>query len=349
LSVNKKERLKKHKPFRFMSYEKIISDLKKKIYHPIYFLHGDEPYYIDLITDYISEHVLSESEKSFNQTVIYGKETSAEEVDNAARRYPMMANHQVIILKEAQHLKNIDKLVYYAEKPLKSTILVINFKHKKPDKRKKFFKTLGKNAVIFESKKLYDNQVPAWIEKYLTDKNYNITTKASVLLTEFLGTELSKIKNELDKLMLVLPEGSKIDDAAIEKNIGISKDYNNFELQNALRDKDTVKAFRIAKHFASNPKNNPMILTINSLYYYFSKILTFHYLKDKSKNNAAAELKIHPFFVKDYQAAARKYPIAKAVRIISHLREYDMKAKGLGNVSTTHADLLKELLFKILY
>lgn len=332
-----------------MKSHKILSDIKNKIYRPIYFLYGDEPYYIDLITDYIAENVLDESEKSFNQTVIYGKETTAEEVDNAARRYPMMANHQVIILKEAQHLKNIEKLVYYAEKPLKSTILVINYKHKKPDKRKKFFKVLGKNALVFESKKLYDNQVPDWIENYLADKNYSITKKASILLTEFLGTELRKIKNELDKLMLVLPEGGKIDDTAVETNIGISKDYNNFELQNALRDRNAEKAFRIAKHFASNPKDNPMVLTITSLYYFFSKILTYHYLKDKSKNNAAAELKVHPYFVNNYQTAARSYSIPKAVRIISYLRKYDMKAKGLGNVSTSHADLLRELIYIILH
>lgn len=331
-----------------MSYKKIISDLEKKIYHPIYFLFGDEPYYIDLITKYISEHVLDESEKAFNQTVIYGKDITVEDVDNAARRYPMMANHQVLIVKEAQHLKNIEKLVYYAEKPLKSTILVINYKYKKPDARKKFFKILKQNSVYFESKKLYDNQVPDWISNYLKEKDYQITTKASMLLTEFLGTELSKIKNELDKLMLVMPAGSKISDADIEKNIGISKDYNNFELQNALRDRDSLKAFRIAKHFAANPKDNPLILTITSLYHFFAKILTYHYLKDKSKNNAAAELKVHPFFVKDYQKAAQTYPVSKAVKIISYLREYDMRSKGWGNVSTSHADLLRELLYKIL-
>lgn len=332
-----------------MDYKKIISELKKKIYRPIYFLHGDEPYYIDEISNYIAENVLSESEKAFNQTVMYGKDTTAEAIDNAARRYPMMANHQVLIVKEAQHLRNINKLIFYAEKPLESTILVLNFKHKKPDKRKKFFKVLKKNAVIFESKKLYDNQVPAWINQYLKTHNFKIAPKASQLLTEFLGTELGKIKNELDKMILVLPENTEITAKHIEENIGISKDYNNFELQDAIRNKNRKKANRIINHFAANPNNNPLVVTITSLYFFFAKILSYHYLADKSKNNVAAELKVHPFFVKDYQKAAGNYSIAKTVRIISYLREYDMKSKGWQNVSTSHADLLRELLFKILY
>ena len=332
-----------------MTYQKILSELKNKIYRPIYFLHGDEPYYIDQISDYISDNVLSESEKSFNQTVMYGKDVTAEDVDNAARRYPMMANHQVLIVKEAQHMKNIDKLVYYAQQPLESTILVINFKYKKPDKRKKLFTVLKKKAIIFESKKLYDNQVPDWINNYLSSKKYKINPRASQLLTEFLGTELSKIKNELDKLCLILPKGTEITDSHIEKNIGISKDYNNFELQVALRNKNIKKTYRIVNHFAANPRDNPLVVTISSLYYFFSNIITYHYLKDKSRNNAAAELKVHPFFVKDYQNAANKYSIGKVVNIISYLRECDMKSKGWENVSTSHADLLRELVYKILH
>ncbi len=331
-----------------MPHKKIISELKQKIYHPVYFLFGDEPYYIDLITNYIATNVLDETEKDFNQTIVYGKDTTAEEIDSAAKRYPMMSKNQVVIVKEAQNLKNIENLVYYVEKPLKSTILVINYKYKKPDARKKFFKILKKNAVYFESKKLYENQIPNWITNYLKEKNYEITAKAGILLTEFLGTELSKIKNELDKLILIQPQGKKITDADIDKNIGISKDYNNFELQNALRDKDQLKAYRIAKHFSANPKNNPFILTITSLYQFFTKILIYHSLKDKSKNNVAAELKVHPFFVKDYQKAAQAYPINKTVKIISYLRDYDMRSKGFENASTSNYDLLRELLFKIL-
>ncbi len=331
-----------------MTYKSIISDLKKKQYQPIYFLYGDEPYYIDLITNYIANNVLDESEKAFNQTIVYGKDTSVDDIDSSAKRYPMMAENQVLIIKEAQDLKNIDRLKFYVEKPLKSTILVFNYKYKKPDLRKNFFKILKKNAVFFESKKLYENQVPDWISNYLKENDYAITKKTAILLTDFLGTELSKIKNELDKLMLIIPQGSTITENDVEKNIGISKDFNNFELQNALREKNHLKAYRIAKHFASNPKDNPLILTITSLYSFFSKILLYHALKDKSKNNVASELKVHPFFVKDYQAAARNYSIMKTINIISYLRDYDMRSKGFGNNGTSHADLLRELLFKIL-
>ncbi|NPA68672.1 MAG: DNA polymerase III subunit delta [Chlorobi bacterium] len=332
-----------------MTYSEIIKELKNKIYKPIYFLFGEEPYFIDKITDYIADNVLNESEKAFNQTVIYGKDTQTEDIINSAKRFPMMANHQVIIVKEAQNLKNIDNLVYYAEQPLKSTILVINYKYKKLDKRTKLYKTLSKNAVLFESKKLYENQIPAWINTYLKDKKYTADPVAVQLLTEFLGTDLGKISNELEKLIISLPEGTKITPEHIEKNIGISKDFNNFELQNALINRDILKANRIIMHFARNPKDNPMILTIISLFSFFSKVLNYHFLKDKNKNNVAAILKINPYFVKDYVKAAKTFNIKKTVAIISYLREYDMKAKGYDNVSATQEDLLKELIFKILH
>jgi len=332
-----------------MKFEEIIKELKNKIYKPIYFLYGEESYFIDQISDYISEHVLNEEEKAFNQTILYGKDSKIEDVINAAKRFPMMANHQVIIVKEAQNLKQIEKLEYYAEQPLNSTILVINYKQKNFDKRKKVYKVLKKNAVIFESKKLYENQVGTWINSYLKNKNYSVSPVSSKLLTDFLGTDLSKISNELDKLMISLPEGTSITPDHIEKNIGISKDFNVFELQNALGNKDVLKSNRIINHFAANPKDNPMVMVIISLFGYFSKILSLHYLKDKSDNNVASVLGVHPYFVKDYKRAAGKYNVRKIVAVISYLREYDMKSKGYNNVSTTNGDLLKELIFKILH
>lgn len=332
-----------------MKFEEILKDLKNKIYKPIYFLSGEEPYYIDLITDYIAKNVLTEAERSFNQTVLFGKDSKIEDIINAAKRFPMMANHQVIIVKEAQEIKNIDNLSYYIEQPLASTLLVINYKYKTLDKRKKLYKLLAKESVLFESKKLYENQIPAWINSYLKQRKYSITPVSSQLLTDFLGTDLSKISNELDKLMISLPQNSTVTPEDIERNIGISKDYNNYELQNAIKNRDVLKANRIILHFARNPKENPFVLTIISLYSYFSKLLSYHFLEDKSKNNVASVLKINPYFVQDYVAAAGKYNAKKVVSVISLLREYDMKSKGYNNVSTSHEDLLRELIFKIVH
>ncbi len=332
-----------------MTYDKIMAELKKKIYRPIYFLSGEEPYYIDLIADYIAENVLSESEKAFNQITLYGKDTAIEEVDNAARRFPMMASHQVIIVKEAQDLKKIEHLVFYAQKPLQSTLLVLCYKYKKLAKNKKVYKAFDKNGAVFESKKLYDNKIPDWINTYLKQKKYSIDIIASRLLTDFLGNSLSKISNELEKLIISLPENTKITPQHIEENIGISKDFNNFELQNALRTKNILKANQIINYFAQNPRDNPLVLTISSLYYFYVKILSYHFVPNKDSRNVASVLKINPYFVKDYEIAAKKYNKRKTVQIISLLREYDMKSKGVGNAMTSHGDLLKELIFKILH
>jgi len=333
-----------------ISLEQLMKDLQNKIYHPIYFLCGDEPYYIDKITEYIMQNVLSESEKAFNQTVIYGKDADASAVTNLSRRYPMMANYQLVVVKEAQELKNIDDLVYYIENPLKSTLLVINYKYKSLDKRKKIYKSFLENAVIYESKKLYENKIPDWISKNLAKRNYKIEAKAAFLLTEFLGSDLSRISNELDKLVIVLADNTKIITSLdIEKNIGISKEYNNFELQNAIAVKDVLKANRIINYFSDNQKNNNIVQTLSILYLFFSKILIYHSLSDKSGNNIAASLKIPPFFVKEYESAARNYTASKVMQVISQLREYDAKSKGFGNVSAGPGELLKELIFKILH
>jgi DNA polymerase-3 subunit delta len=331
-------------------FEEVISDLKKRIFKPVYFLAGDEPYYIDLITDFIGEKVLSEEEKAFNQVVIYGEETTINSIIETSRRYPMMASHQVIIVKEAQSLKKIEDLVIYLDKPLLSTILVINYKYKVIDKRTKLYKALETQGVYFESMRLRDYQVPPWIERYLMVKGIKINPDASAMLTEFLGSDLHKIVNELDKLLITLPAGKPVITASlIEKNIGISKDYNNFELQKAVGEKNILRANMIVRYFTENPNDNPINLTIASLFSLFTKILTYHYLTDRSKNNIAAVLKIHPYFVKDYEISAMKYNVSKTIQIISLLRTYDMKTKGFGDVSTEPGDLLKELMYKILH
>ena len=333
-----------------VTYEEIISDLKNRIFKPVYFLAGEEPYYIDLITEYIQEKVLPEAEKAFNQIILYGDDTNIASITDTARRFPMMASHQVLIIKEAQSLKKLDELAFYLEKPLLSTILVFSYKYKTIDKRTKLYKLLESHGVYFESPRIRDYLIPAWIERYLMLKGIKTDPSASAMLTEYLGTDLHKIVNELDKLIITLPAGKPtITTALIEKNIGISKDYNIFELQKAIGEKNILKANMIVHYFANNPKDNPITLSIGSLFGYFSKLLTFHYLTDKSKNNVAAVLKINPFFVKDYENSASKYNVAKTVQIISLLRTYDMKSKGYCDPGTDPGDLLKELAFKILH
>jgi DNA polymerase III subunit delta len=332
------------------AFEEIMSDLKKRIFKPVYFLAGDEPYYIDLITDYIEDKVLPDGEKAFNQVIMYGEDTSVNSIIETSRRFPMMASHQVVIVKEAQALKKIEDLMFYLDKPLLSTILVLNYKYKVIDKRTRLYKVLDTQGVYFESMRLRDYQVPPWIERYLMTKGIKIDPDASAMLTEFLGTDLHKIVNELDKLLITLPAGKPvINSSLIEKNIGISKDYNNFELQKALGEKNVYRANMIVRYFANNPKDNPVNLTIASLFSFFTKILTYHYLTDKSKNNVASVLKINPFFVKDYETSAMKYNASATIHIIGLLRTYDMKTKGFGDVSTEPGDLLKELVYKILH
>ena len=333
-----------------MTYNQIIKDLENKNFKPIYFLHGEEPYYIDKITNYIVNNVLSESEKSFNQTIFYGRDTNVPTIINAAKRFPMMSSNQVIVVKEAQYLNKLEDLIYYVEKPLKSTLLVIAYKHKKVDKRRKLFNTLKKKDFTYESTKLYDNKIPGWITNYLKERNYDITPKASLLLTEYLGSDLSKITGALEKIFITLsPDIRKIDLETIEENIGISKDFNNFELTNALSVKDILKANRIVNYFAANPKNNPTTLTISSIHFFFSKVLAYHSLKNKSTAIIASELKINPFFVNEYKRAAANYGSQKLVEIVSLLREYDLKTKGWGNTGISPGNLLKELIFKILH
>ena len=332
-----------------MKFNEILANLKKKVYQPVYFLMGDETYFIDEICDYIANHVLDESQKEFNQTVLYGKDTDVATIISKAKQFPLMGEYSVVIVKEAQHIRKIEDLEVYLNQPLPSTILVICYKYKTLDKRKKFTKEVAKNAVLFESKKLYDNQIPDWIQNYLSKHNYSIHPKAAFLLTEFLGADLSKITNELDKLMLIIEKEQEITPDIIERNIGISKDYNNFELNNALGQRDVLKSNVIIKHFAANPKDNPLVVTISVIFDFFQKTLIYHTLKDKSKINVASKLKVNQFFVRNYELAARNYPKGKLVKNISYLREYDMKSKGVNNNSVSEGELLKELIYKILH
>ena len=331
-------------------FENIMADMKKGLFKPVYFLAGEEPYYIDVISDYIEEKAIPEADKAFNQTVIYGDSATVPLITDSARRYPMMANHQVIIVKEAQNLKKLDELTAYIEKPTTSTILVFCYKYKTLDKRTTLFKTLDSKAVYFESAKLYDNQVPAWVERYLMEKGARIEPSANAMLAEYLGTDLHKIANELDKLIIALPDKKLVITATlVEKYIGISKDYNTFELQKAIGERNILKANTIAVYFANNPKSGPFNLIIASLLSFFIKLLTYHYLSDKSEANVASVLKIRPFFVKEYKISASKYGVGKVVNIISLLRTYDLKSKGFGDSGTDHGELLKELVFKILH
>jgi DNA polymerase-3 subunit delta len=327
----------------------IVNDIRKGIIKPIYFLFGEEAYFIDKISDYIGNKILTEEEKGFNQMVLYGKDVSIEDIVGNAKRYPMMAERQVVIIKEAQHLsRSIERLTSYVENPQETTVLVICYKYKKLDKRKALYKAIKKGGVVFESKKLYENQVTEWLRKTLLSSGYSISHKAAILLVEFLGTDLSRINNELSKLKLVLPEKSEITPRDIEEHIGISKDYNNFELKKAIGERNVVKATKIITYFAQNPKDNPFVLTVTLLNSFFTQLLQYHGLTDHSPKSVASALRINPYFVGEFQTAARNYPMKKVSQIISYLRELDLKGKGVGATNVNQADLLKELLVKIL-
>lgn len=333
-----------------MDFDTILQNLKKKIYHPIYLLQGEEPYYSDEISNYIEKNVLTDAEKGFNQTVFYGKDSDAVNIAHSSMRFPMMAGRQVIIVKEAQSLAKIETLASYAEKPLSSTILVLNYKYKNLDARTKLAKAIKKNGVIFTSKKVYENRIPAWIENYLGKQNFTITPQAGQILTSYLGANLSKVANELDKLVIAVKDTSQITPQQIEENIGLSKDFNVFELQNALGEKNVIKANQIINYFGANQTLNPIQKTISNLYFYFSKLFMYYFLNDKSDRNVAAALGVSPYFAKTYISAAKRYSPTKLYEIIGILREYDMKSKG-WEVSTLvdKADLQKEMIYKILH
>lgn len=335
-----------------LTADQIIVALKKKEYRPVYFLHGTEGYFIDQVVQYVESKILSESERSFNQTVLYGKDTDHKTVVDNARRFPMMSRHQVVILKEAQEMKTLKDLIGYVERPLESTILVIAHKHKRFNMNSKLGKALKSKAVILESKGLYDNQVPGWIQSYLKKQKLTINQEAATLIAEYVGTDLSKVVNELDKLKLNLPAGTEITVKEIEANIGISKDYNIFELQRALGQRDLLKANRILNYFAANPKRNPLPVVIGSLYGFFSKLYQFHFVKNATEQEQLKALKLHSaYFLRDYRTAIRNFPFPRTEQAISLLREYDLKSKGVDYNGTgkPEGELLKELIWRILH
>jgi len=328
--------------------KEIVKNIRNKDIAPVYFLMGDEPYYIDNVADYIESNVLTEEEKGFNQMVLYGRDVSIQEIVSNAKRFPLMADKQVIIVKEAQDLaKTIEQLDEYVNQPQPSTVLVFCYKYKTIDKRKKLYKSLQKHAVLFESNRLKDYKLEGWLQQMVSKKGYSIDPKSAAMLIEFLGNDLSKIVKELEKLTLVLPKGQPITAEVIEKNIGISKDYNNFELMKAIVDRNQLQAYKIVNHFAQNPKNNPFVVTIGIVYAYFSKLLLYHGLQDKSPQNVMKNLKIVQYAIKDYELGFKTYPMRRVSQIISHLKEVDLKGKGVGASQLPQGDLLKEMLMKI--
>lgn len=329
----------------------ILKELRAKQYRPVYYLMGEEPYYIDLIADYITDNILTETEKEFNLTVVYGADVDIATVINAAKRYPMMSEHQVVVVKEAQNIRNMEELSYYLQKPLLSTILVICHKHGVLDRRKKLAAEIEKTGVLFESKKVKDAQLPAFITSYMKRKGIDVEPKATAMLADFVGADLSRLTGELEKLIITLPKGhTRVTPEQIEKNIGISKDYNNFELRSALVEKDVLKANNIIKYFEENPKTNPIQMTLSLLFGFFSNLMLAYYAPEKSEQGIANMLGLRtPWQAKDYLAAMRRYNGVKTMQIIGEIRYADAKSKGVGNPSLSDGDILRELVFKILH
>ena len=332
--------------------ELIFKNIKNKEFLPIYFFHGEEAYYIDIAVKALENDVLTEDEKAFNQTVVYGKDTNYNEILSLAKQYPMMGDKQLIIVKEAQDLKLNDEetkiLEKYVENPVESTILVFAHKHKKVDSRKKVFKTLDKAKMLFHSESVKDYNLAKWIDDEAKNLQIKLAPGISQLLADYLGNDLSRIANELNKMKLVLKDGEVLDGKLVETHIGISKEFNVFELQKALGKKDANTAFKIAYYMGKNPKTNPIVMTIGNLYNFFSNVVLYHTVSHQSPPTIASELGINPYFVKDYAEAARLYPLKFATRIISVLREIDLKSKGLGAVNMDEGELLKEMAYKIL-
>lgn len=335
--------------------ESVLNDLKSNKYAPVYFLQGEETYYIDLISDYIENSVLNESERGFNQTILYGRDVAMNVVLTNAKRFPMMSEKQVVIVKEAQNISDINKeqgqklLLDYLANPVPSTVLVFCHKNKSLDKRKALGKNIDKKAVLVTTKKLYDNQVPSWVDGYIKSKGFGINTKSTQMLSDAIGNDLERLANEIDKMLINFKEPVQIDEGIVNKYVGISKDYNVFELQKALIIKDVMKANKIVNYFEANPKKNPIIPVISVLFSFYSKLLMAFHAKDKSERSLASTLKVNPYFVKDYLLALNKYTLPHVVNNIRHIKEADLKSKGVNNVSTSDGQLLRELVFKLLH
>lgn len=333
------------------SHLKILQDIRNKTFAPVYFLMGDEPYYIDLICDTIVANALSESERDFNQTILYGADIEDFGiVINTAKRFPMMAQHQLVVVKEAQMIRSIENLTYYLQKPLRSTILVICYKGSY--KSKKILAEIGKVGVLYESKKLYENQLPAFISNYLAEKRMTIDPKASAMMADFIGADLNRLTGELDKLAITLPEGqTRITAESVERNIGISKDFNNFELLNAIINRNVYKANLIVRYFEQNPKNNPLVVTISVLFNFFANLMLCYFAPDKSENGLVGELKLRSAFqARDYIVAMRNYNAFKCIEIINCIRRSDAKSKGVNSGAMSQdSDILREMVFRIMH
>ena len=329
----------------------ILRELRSKQYRPIYYLMGEEAYYIDLISDYIMDNVLTDTEKEFNLSVVYGADVDIATVINAAKRYPMMSEHQVVIVKEAQSIRNIDELSYYLQKPLRSTILVMCHKHGVLDRRKKLAAEIEKVGILFESKKLKEAQLPAFITSYMKRKGVDLEPKATSMLADFVGTDLSRLTGELEKLIITLPKGqTRVTPEQIDRNIGISKDYNNFELRSALVERNVLKANQIINYFEKNPKTNPLQMTLSLLFGFYSNLMLAYYAPEKSEQGIASFLGLKsPWQAREYQTAMKRYSGVKTMQIIGEIRYTDAKSKGIGNSSLTDSELLRELVFKILH
>ena len=334
-----------------LSCDDILKELRAMQYRPIYYLMGEESYYIDLITDYITENVLTETEKEFNLTILYGADVDVATVINAAKRYPMMSKYQVVVVKEAQAIRNIDELSFYLQKPLPSTILVVCHKHGVLDKRKKLAAEVEKTGILFESKKIKESQLPAFTSSYMKKKGIDMDPKATAMLADFVGTDLSHLTGELEKLIITLPVGQhRITPEQIERNIGISKDYNNFELRSALVEKDILKANKIIKYFEENPKTNPIQMSLSLLFGFYSNLMLAYYSPEKTEQGIANWLGLRsPWAARDYLIAMRRYSGVKVMQIIGEIRYADAKSKGINNNSANDGDILRELVFNILH
>lgn len=335
-----------------ISYESICKEIAERKFSPIYVLMGEEPFFIDQITDLLIENVLAEEERDFNQSIFYGADADAVSVINAARRFPMMSEYQLIVVKEAQLMRDIELLNAYTKHPLSSTVLVINYKYKTLDRRKSLAAAVEKNGILFESKKIPDYKMPGFITGLLQQRSLAIDAKAAQMLSDFLGNDLNRLSKELDKLAIVMAQmGSKrVTPELVERNIGISKEYNNFELIKALATKDVLKANRIAQYFEKNPKTNPLQMTLAVLFNYFSNLLIAYYSKDRSEAGLMAALGLRSAFqLKDYQMGMRHYSAMKVFLSIGEIRKADAASKGVDNASASDADLLKELLYKIMH
>ena len=326
-----------------------ISKIKNKVYSPIYFLMGEETYYIDLISNILENSILNDNEKEFNQAILYGKDSSVDEIISYCKRYPMMSEYQMIIVKEAQDLsRTIEKFSEYMLNPLLSTILVVNYKYKTLDKRKKLFKNIQKFGIVLDCKKIYENKVSDWIINQLKQENYTINLKACQMLVDYLGNDLNKINNQLKKIRIICSNELEISPQNIQDHIGINKDYNMFELRSAICSKNTTKALTISSYFTSNSKQYPIQMILSSLFNYFIQVFQYHSLSDKSDNNVSSNLGVNRFFVKDYVQASRLYSMKKISLIISLIKNSDLKTKGVGGSNSNDKDVLRQLIIEIM-